>query len=150
MRRLSRKKGSVKAKRKVIDGIEFASSLEAFTYSKLKEAKLDFDYEGESFTILPSFKYEGTYLSSSPKKKALTDKTAKTVRAITYKPDFVSHTHKFVIETKGFVPSNHSFPLRWKLFMQYMQENNMGDYSLYIPKNQGQVTEIIETLKNKS
>tara|TARA_R110000782_G_scaffold162513_3_gene254327 strand:- start:339 stop:812 length:474 start_codon:yes stop_codon:yes gene_type:complete len=147
MRKFSRKKtGSVRAKKKVIDGITFASSLEAYTYNELKSSGLDFDYEGESFVILPSFKFLGTYLSSSPKKKELTDKTGKAVRSITYTPDFVSHTHKFIIETKGFVPSNHSFPLRWKLFLAYLNDNDMGDYSVFIPKNQGQVDDLIKTL----
>ena len=55
MRKFSRKKtGSVRAKKKVIDGITFASSLEAYTYNELKSSGLDFEYEGESFVILPT------------------------------------------------------------------------------------------------
>lgn len=151
MRRYSRKKktGAVKSKKKSIDGITFASSLEAYTYSKLKDSGLDFEYEGESFEVLPSFKFMGTYLSSSPKKKELTDKTGKVVRAITYTPDFVSHTHKFIIETKGFVPSNHSFPLRWKLFLSYLNNNDMGDYKVFLPKNQGQVDDLIKIITDE-
>jgi hypothetical protein len=151
MRRYNRKKktGAVKSKKKSIDGITFASSLEAYTYSKLKDSGLDFEYEGESFEVLPSFKFMGTYLSSSPKKKELTDKTGKVVRAITYTPDFVSHTHKFIIETKGFVPSNHSFPLRWKLFLSYLNNNDMGDYKVFLPKNQGQVDDLIKIITDE-
>lgn len=151
MRRYSRKKktGAVKSKKKSIDGITFASSLEAYTYSKLKDSGLDFEYEGESFEVLPSFKFMGTYFSSSPKKKELTDKTGKVVRAITYTPDFVSHTHKFIIETKGFVPSNHSFPLRWKLFLSYLNNNDMGDYKVFLPKNQGQVDDLIKIITDE-
>lgn len=148
MRKFTRKKktGAVKSKKKVIDGITFASSLEAYCYAKLKENNIDFEYEGESFTVLPSFKFLGRYLASSPKKKELTDKTGKLVRAITYTPDFVSHKNKFIIETKGFVPSNHSFPLRWKLFLSYLNDNDMGDYQVFLPKNQGQVNDLIQIL----
>lgn len=148
MRKFTRKKktGAVKSKKKVIDGITFASSLEAYCYTKLKENNIDFEYEGESFVVLPSFKYLGRYLASSPKKKELTDKTGKAVRAITYTPDFVSHDNKFVIETKGFVPSNHSFPLRWKLFLAYLNDNGMQDYQVFLPKNQGQVDDLIKIL----
>lgn len=148
MRKFTRKKktGAVKSKKKVIDGITFASSLEAYCYTKLKENNIDFEYEGESFVVLPSFKYLGRYLASSPKKKELTDKTGKLVRAITYTPDFVSHDNKFIIETKGFVPSNHSFPLRWKLFLAYLNDNGMQDYQVFLPKNQGQVDDLIKIL----
>lgn len=148
MRKFTRKKktGAVKSKKKVIDGITFASSLEAYCYTKLKENNIEFEYEGESFVVLPSFKYLGRYLASSPKKKELTDKTGKAVRAITYTPDFVSHDNKFIIETKGFVPSNHSFPLRWKLFLAYLNDNGMQDYQVFLPKNQGQVDDLIKIL----
>ena len=151
MRKFTRKKktGAVKSKKKVIDGITFASSLEAYCYSKLKENNIDFEYEGESFTVLPSFKFLGRYLASSPKKKELTDKTGKLVRAITYTPDFVSHENKFIIETKGFVPSNHSFPLRWKLFLAYLNDNDMGVYQVFLPKNQGQVDDLIKIITDE-
>lgn len=151
MRRFTRKKktGAVNSKKKVIDGITFASNLEAYTYSRLKEEGIEFEYEGEKFELLPSFKFLGTYFSSSPKKKELTDKTGKAVRGITYTPDFVSHTHKFIIETKGFVPSNHSFPLRWKLFLKYLKDNNMEDYGVFLPKNQGQVNDLINLIKDE-
>jgi hypothetical protein len=150
MRKFTRKKtGAVKSKKKVIDGITFASNLEAYTYSKLKEEGIEFEYEGEKFELLPSFKFQGTYLSSSPKKKELADKSGKTVRAITYTPDFVSHTHKFVIETKGFVPSNHSFPLRFKLFLKHLKDSDMEDYQVFVPKNQGQVNDLIKLIKDE-
>lgn len=139
--------GAVKSKKAVRDGITFASSLEAYCYDSLKESGLEFGYETDSFTILPSFKYEGEYLKSTAGKKEMVDYTGKAVRAITYKPDFVSHKHKFIIETKGFVPSNHSFPLRWKLFLKYLHDNGMADYSVYLPKNRSQVDEVIKRLK---
>lgn len=139
-----RKTGAVNSKKKVIDGITFASSLEAYTYAKLKEVGIDFKYEGESFEVLPSFKFKGKYLSSSPKKKELIDKSNKVVRAITYTPDFVGDD--WVIECKGFIPSNHSFPLRWKMFLKIAEKRG---FDVYMPKNQKQVDEVIKSIQEK-
>jgi len=58
MRRKKRTTGAVNSKKKVIDGITFASSLEAYTYQKLKDADIEFEYEGKTFEVLPSFRYE--------------------------------------------------------------------------------------------
>ncbi len=135
--------GAVNSKKKTIDGITFASSLEAYTYAKLKEAGIDFEYEGKTFEVLPAFRYEAQYLQSTSKKKEMSDKTGKLVRAVTYKPDFVGEG--WVIECKGFVPSNHSFPLRLKMFLDSIKDQNI---SVYIPKNQTQVNEVIEHIKN--
>mgnify|MGYP000007961200 FL=1 len=142
------KRGAVRAKKINIDGIEFASGLEGYCYKKLKEAGLDFGYESRTFEILPSTRYVGTYLKSVPKHKLMRDYTNKTVRGITYTPDFVSDSHKFIIETKGFVPSNHSFPLRWKLFLHHLQAQGMGDYKLFMPRNQEQVNHVIKEIQD--
>ena len=120
--------GSVRSKKQVIDGIEFASSLEAYTYRKLKESGLEFGYETRTFELLPSFRFPHTYYASTPKKKELVNKTDKVVRSITYTPDFVGD--KWVIETKGFVPSNHSFPLRWKLFLTESMKEGLSVFIL--------------------
>ena len=138
------KTGAVRSKKKVIDGIEFASSLEAYAYTKLKEEGIEFEYEGKTFEVLPAFKFEATYLASSPKKKELGEKTGKAVRAITYTPDFVGDG--WVIETKGFVPSNHSFPLRWKMFLNLIQGQGID---VYLPKNQSQVNDVIKRIKDR-
>jgi hypothetical protein len=142
--RRKRSTGAVNSKKKTIDGITFASSLEAYTYAKLKEAGIDFEYEGRTFEVLPAFRYEAEYLHSTSKKKEMSDKTGKLVRAVTYKPDFVGEG--WVIECKGFVPSNHSFPLRLKMFLSSLQGQNMR---VYIPKNQSQVNEVIKILSNE-
>ena len=65
------------------------------------------------------------------------------VLGVKYTPDFVSHEHRFIIETKGWVPSQHTFPLRWKMFLKYLSDNDMDDYMLFIPKNKKQVDETI-------
>lgn len=145
----AKKKGAVRSKKKVIDGITFASSLEAYCYKRLKESGFKFAYEGHKFTLLPSAQYDGVYSKSVPKKKDLVSYAGKRIHPVTYTPDFFSLEHRFVIETKGYVPSQHTFHIRWKLFLHYLNENGMGDFKLFIPRNQSQVEEVIKVLKNE-
>ena len=144
-----KKTGAVRSKKKTVDGITFESMLEAYCYASLQLKGLDFKYEGESITLLPSFRSVDTYYKSVPKTKSLVAYGGKTQRPITYKPDFVSHTHKFYIETKGFVPSQHTFTVRWKLFLKYLMDSGMSDHAVFIPKNKSQVDEIITYLKSR-
>ena len=83
------------------------------------------------------------------KKKELSDKTGKIVRGITYTPDFVLPKLKTIIETKGYIRSQHSFPLRFKLFLSYLVNNDMGDWKIFLIKNNKQVDEVINLLKNE-
>ena len=122
------KKGKVKnATPTQLDGIKFRSKLEAYTYKKLKEANIYAEYEQYRYMLLPSFIFEN-----------------KTVRAITYLPDFVGNN--FIIECKGF--PNEAWPLREKLFKYYLT-NNMPNYSFYLVRNQRQVDELIKKLKDE-
>jgi hypothetical protein len=146
LKRTARKTGAVNHKKIKVGGVEFSSALEKYCYSQLKSAGLDFGYESDKFEVLKSTVYTGKYYKSSPKAITLADKQGKKVLAVTYTPDFVSHTHKFIIETKGYVPSQHSFPIRWKLFMHHLQLNGMGDYMLFLPKNKSQVDETIKII----
>ena len=58
--RIRKKKGRVKNDQTTkIDGIEFRSRLEAFTYSELKKEGIKFDYEKEKFVLMEKFKYDG-------------------------------------------------------------------------------------------
>lgn len=143
---MARKKGAVNSKKKTIDGITFASSLEAYCYERLKEAGLQFEYEGKKFELLPSAQYSGVYFKSVPKAKQMKSYQGKKVHPLTYTPDFFSSQHKFIIETKGYVPSQHTFPMRWKLFLHHLNENGMGDYKLFLPRNQEQVRDMITIL----
>ena len=54
----ARKKGPVTAKKILYDGILFASGLEKYMYKALKEAGIDFKYEGVTFELVPSFIFE--------------------------------------------------------------------------------------------
>ena len=50
-----RKRGPVFAKKTTIDGIKFASGLEAYMYRALKASKIKADYEKRTFDIFPGF-----------------------------------------------------------------------------------------------
>ena len=50
-RRIKRKKGPVQSKKIEVDGIKFASGLEAYMYKALKKAKIKADYEKRTFEI---------------------------------------------------------------------------------------------------
>ena len=107
------------------DGIKFRSKLEAYCYKKLKEANIYAEYEQHRYTLLPSFKFDN-----------------KTIRAITYLPDFVGKN--FVIECKGY--ANESFPLREKLFKYYLTKNE-PNVKYFLVKTQKQVDALVNTLK---
>lgn len=107
------------------DGIKFRSKLEAYCYKKLKEANIPVEYESKRYTLLPSFKFDN-----------------KTIRAITYLPDFIGKN--FVIECKGF--ANESFPLREKLFKYYLTLNEPNT-RYFLVRTQKQVDALVNTLK---
>lgn len=108
-----------------VDGITFKSKLEAYTYKKLKEAKINAEYEQHRYELLPAFTFGG-----------------KKYRPMTYLPDFVGDN--FVIECKGY--PNEAWPLREKLFRYYLCSNNIG-VNFYIVHNQKEVDELIKKLK---
>jgi hypothetical protein len=147
MKRNKRKKSSA-GKKKLG---RYASSIEKYCADQLKEHKLAFDYEEKSFELLPKFRYNNKYYKMTAKKKDMSDKTGAVVLPITYKPDFMGKKHNWVIETKGYLPSHHDFPMRWKLFLHHLVglEDN---YIVFLAKNRGQVDqciqEIIQSIKD--
>mgnify|MGYP003987286535 FL=1 len=66
----------------------------------------------------------------------------KKILPIKYTPDFIGEG--FIIETKG--RANESFPLRWKMFKRWIQENEPGTL-LIKPQNQKDCDETIKILK---
>ena len=110
-----------------IDGIQFKSKLEAFCYRHLKENKIENEYEKNTFILITPFIYNG-----------------EKIRACTYTPDFVGST--WVIEVKGF--SNDTFPIKNKMFKKHLLDNNIL-YDLYLPRNQKEVLESIQSIKSK-
>jgi hypothetical protein len=142
MKRTSKKKGPVIAKKVIYDGITFASGLEKFMYKALKEANIKFHYEGESFELLPSFNFNNECLERQSNGKGdFINRGNKKVLNIKYTPDFIGQD--FIIETKG--RANDSFPLRWKMFKYLM--NLMNDKrTLYKPQNQAECLKTVELI----
>jgi hypothetical protein len=147
MKKISRKKGPVVSKKVVYDGITFASGLEKYMYKALLDAKIDFDYEGETFELLPSFNFKNNcYERQSNGKGDFIDRGNKKVLNLKYTPDFIGYD--FIIETKG--RANDSFPLRWKMF-KWLMSITCDKRTLYKPQNQSECDETIKLiLKNRN
>jgi hypothetical protein len=145
--RKARKKGPVVAKKVIYNGITFASGLEKYMYKALKDAKIDFQYEGETFELLPSFQFSNAcYERQSNGKGDFINRGIKKVLNIKYTPDFIGSD--FIIETKG--RANESFPLRWKMFKYLMSLMN-DKRALYKPQNQKECDKTVEIiLSNRS
>jgi hypothetical protein len=129
------RKKTVKTRNLRRDGKQLKSNLETYCYDHLKETD--------------GFRYPGIYYKSTKAKDYMMNATGNAVLQVKYTPDFVSHKHKFIIETKGYVPSQHTFPIRWKMFLKYLVDNGMEDYMLFIPKNKKQVDETIQTIRRE-
>ena len=65
-----KKRGPVRAKKKVVDGIEFKSGLEAYMYKALKEAGIQAEYEGVKYEITPSFDFKNKCMNDNQMEKA--------------------------------------------------------------------------------
>ena len=130
----------------------YKSSIEKYCADQLKEHGLAFDYEEETFELMEKFKFPNKYFKMTAKGKAMSDRTNSTILPITYTPDFVGRDYKWIIETKGYLPSHHDFTMRWKLFLRYLVGID-SDYIVFLAKNSGQVDqaiqEILESIKNE-
>ena len=141
----TRKKGPVVAKKVIYNGITFASGLEKYMYKALKDAKIDFQYEGESFELLPSFNFNNDcFERQSNSKGDFINRGNKKILNIKYTPDFIGED--FIIETKG--RANDSFPLRWKMFKYLMNLVN-DKRTLYKPQNQKECDRTVEIILDK-
>jgi len=138
----SNKKGPVRAKKVTYDGINFASGLEKYMYSVLKEARIKNKYEGETFVLLNGFHFENeVYERQANSKGDYVNRGCKRILPIKYTPDFIGSD--FIIETKG--RANESFPMRWKLFKQLIV-NQFPGITLYKPQNQKECDETIRLI----
>jgi len=144
-KRLTRKKGPVQAKKIKYDGINFSSGLERYMYMSLKKAKIKADYEGQSYTLIEGFNFPiESHERQSNGKGDFTNRGGKRILPITYTPDFIGED--FIIECKG--RANESFPIRWKLFKRYVN-NNMPKITLYKPQNQSECDKVIQLILAK-
>lgn len=123
----------------------YASALEKYCADQLKEYGLAFDYEEHQFNLMDSFRFPNKYFKMTTKRKDMADRTGSVVLPITYKPDFVGRDNKWIIETKGYLPSHHDFPMRWKLFLRYLVGID-SDYIVFLAKNSGQVDQAIQEI----
>ena len=140
-----KKRGPVRAKKVTFDGIKFASGLEKYMYIALKKAKIKAKYEGQTYIVQEGFEFKNeSYERQSNGKGDLVNRGCKKILPIKYTPDFVSDS--FIIECKG--RANESFPLRWKMFKKYVNEN-LKHVTLYKPQNQKECDVVIELIKNK-
>jgi very-short-patch-repair endonuclease len=129
---------------------KFASAIEKYCSDKLREAGIEFTYEGTEFRLMDSFRFKHKYFKMTNKKKLMSDRSDSVQQPIRYTPDFVCKNHTWIIETKGYLPSHHDFPMRWKLFLNHIMNNNLG-YDVYLAKNKQQVDQAItEILKSTS
>ena len=139
-----KKKGPVRAKKVSFDGITFASGLEKYMYQALKKAKIKSKYEGQTYVLQESFVFNiDSFERQSNGKGDMVNRGQKKIQNIKYTPDFVSDS--FIIECKG--RANESFPLRWKMFKNYVKEH-YPHVILYKPQNQKECDEVINLIKS--
>ena len=146
MKRKRKKRGPVRAKKVVHDGITFASGLEKYMYIALKKAKIKALYEGATFELQKGFMFNiDSFERQSNGKGDMVNRGQKKILNIKYTPDFVSDS--FIIECKG--RANESFPIRWKMFKKYVNDN-LKHVTLYKPQNQKECDKVIELITKKN
>ena len=145
-KKFKRKRGPVRSKKVTFDGITFASGLERYMYQVLKKAKIKATYEGQTFVLQEGFMFDNeSFERQSNGKGDMVNRGSKKILNIKYTPDFVADT--FIIECKG--RANESFPLRWKMFKKYVNDN-LPHVTLYKPQNQKECDEVIKLIIKKN
>ena len=149
----SKKKGPVRSKKVSIDGITFASGLEAYMWTALKTAGIKAEYESEKFELMSAFKHDLEIWERQRNAKGEYNYyEGQSIRKMMYTPDFIIRKPDgaihCIIETKG--RANDAFPLRWKLFKQTVKD--YPDLVIFKPQKQAEcdktVLRILE-LQNK-
>ena len=145
-RKKTKKRGPVRSKKVMYDNIAFASGLEKYMYQALKKAKIKAKYEGQTYILQEAFSFKvDSFERQSNGKGDMVNRGQKKILNIKYTPDFISDS--FIIECKG--RANESFPLRWKMFKKYVNDN-LKHVTLYKPQNQKECDKVIELIiKNK-
>jgi len=138
------------------NGIQFKSNLEMYMYKLLEANGFLFDFEYEKYKIIlqESFKLDvPVYEKDRNKRYSLSPKT---VRAITYTPDFIvyfKNTLKFfIVETKGL--KTDAFTLKFKMLKklaekEFVIEINNEIYELeeiHLPSNQEQCRTVLDKI----
>ena len=123
----------------------YKSGIEKYCADQLKESGLAFDYEEETFVLSEKFRFPNKYFKMTAKKKDMSNRSNSIQHPITYTPDFMGKSNNWVIETKGYLPSHHDFPMRWKIFLGYIMNNDLG-YDVYLARNKQQVDQAVEEI----
>ena len=144
MRKRRKKKGPVRSKKVVFDGMTFASGLERYMYQALKKAKIKAVYEGATYEVFSGFEFPNISIERCANGKGeFKNRGEKKILPIKYTPDFIGDD--FIIECKG--RANESFPLRWKMFKKYVS-SELPHVIIYKPQNQKQCDKVIELIKS--
>ena len=125
---------------------KFKSAIEKYCSDSLRSAKIPFNYEEQEFMLMDKFRFENKYFKMTAKKKEMSDRSNSIQQPIRYTPDFVAKEGSWIIETKGYLPSHHDFPMRWKLFLKHIMDNDLN-YDVYLAKNRQQVDQAISEIK---
>lgn len=139
----------IKSKAITIDGINFKSRLEGFMYNLLKENKINFIYEGESFELSPSFVFDNDYFARLASGKGdFINRGHKKVSNMSYKPDFVINHKGYyaIVETKG-LPTE-PFNMRMKLFKSTLNQSNTK-CDIFVPQTQTECLKTMEIILDK-
>ena len=146
MLRRKKKKGPVRAKKTIVDGISFSSGLEAYMYKALKAADITAIYEGLTYDLIREFDFNiDVYERCANGKGDYKNRGHKTIRKISYTPDFIGDG--FIIECKG--RPNESFPIRWKLFKKFAADTWGSEVTIYKPQNQKECDETVSLILGK-
>lgn len=125
---------------------KYKSLLEKYCAERLQQENLEFAYEGKEYVLQESFHYNGVYYKMTKGSKDLVKRSNSHVLPIKYTPDFVGINYNFVIETKGFIHEQHTFQLRWKMYLDYLCKSGEPVPALFLPKNKQQVDEAINII----
>lgn len=123
----------------------YSSSIEKYCADQLREYGLAFDYEETTFALVDRFRFPNKYYKMTSKGKDMVNRSNSVILPITYTPDFMGRDHNWIIETKGYLPSHHDFPMRWKLFLKHLVDNK-SNAIVFLAKNSSQVDEAIQEI----
>lgn len=151
----SKKKKLIAANKKIanatkttVNGVAYRSKLEAFTANILNREGIKYEYEKNKFILQDKFTFPNESIEEFKKKKVGKQFAAinNNIQHISYTPDFVDEKFRWIIECKGM--KTDAFTLKWKMFKKYIKDNDLK-IDLYLPKNQTQVLDVINKIKNK-
>jgi len=139
-----RKKATRKRSRKKHLG-KYKSGIEKYCADQLKQFGLAFAYEEKTFELVERFRFPNKYFKMTAKGKTMSDRSDSVVLPITYTPDFMGKDHNWIIETKGYLPSHHDFPMWWKLFLRHLTSSKSNSI-VFLAKNSQQVDQAIQEI----